>query len=259
MPTRANIEAGLRWLVQDVRPGDVLFLHFSGHGAQKEDPHGYEEDGMNETILPLDFQRAGMITDDEMADIVVRRIPEGVRLTAVMDCCHSGTGLDLPYTWNKHRGWHEETNPYHTAGDVQMFSGCEDDDTSSDASTAYGAAGGAMTTAFCDVLRSNPCPTYPELMSQLGLMMRRRGFSQRPQLTSSQRFSTERPFLLDDIIPNSNPTAGRTFRRKFPPRPRQMQGPLADMLGLGAAVVGGMVLGEVMGDVMGGLFGDVFG
>jgi hypothetical protein len=252
MPTRANITKNLRWLAQDARPGDVLFLSFSGHGAQQEDPHGYEEDGMNETILPVDFERAGMMSDDEIAELVTRQLPEGVKLTCVMDCCHSGTGLDLPYTW-KGTGWREETNPYHCLADVQMFSGCEDDDTSSDASTCYGAAGGAMTTAFCNALRSNPAPTYPELMSMLHQNLRREGFRQRPQLTSSQPFDFDRPFILSDIIPNMNPQIGRIFRRKFPPRPRKMEGPLASMLGIGAAVVGGMILGDVMEDVLGGL------
>jgi len=252
MPTRRNIEEAMRWLVAGAQPGDVLFFHYSGHGAQKEDPYGYEEDGMNETILPVDFKTAGMMTDDEMGEIMVKQLPEGVRLTAVMDCCHSGTGLDLPFTWTA-RGWKEETNPYFSLCDVQMFSGCEDDDTSSDASTAYGAAGGAMTTAFCDVLRSYPGLSYSDLMSQLNQLMRRRGFSQRAQLTSSQQFRFDRPFLLDDIIPNSNPTVGRIFRRKFPPRPRPMQGPLADMLGIGAMVLGGMMVGDLAGGLLGAL------
>ena len=42
--------------MQGARAGDVLFFHFSGHGAQEEDPKGWEEDGMNETILPVDFK-----------------------------------------------------------------------------------------------------------------------------------------------------------------------------------------------------------
>merc|ERR1712187_646282 len=180
-----------------------------GHGAQQEDPHGYEEDGMNETILPVDFKKSGMITDDQISDAIVKPLPNGVRLTAVMDCCHSGSGLDLPFTWTPGRGWKEAVNPYFSVGDVQMFSGCEDDDTSSDASTRYGAAGGAMTTAFCDVLRQNPRPTYPQLLDMLHRHLRNRGFSQRPVLTSSQQFNFDRPFSLTDIHPNMNPMIGR--------------------------------------------------
>jgi len=239
MPTRSNVENALRWLVEDVRPGDSLFLHFSGHGAQEEDPNGYEEDGMHETILPVDFQQAGMITDDQINDLVVKPLPDGARLTVVMDCCHSGTGMDLPFMHTSH-GWREETNPFHTRGDVQLFSGCEDEDTSADAAGAFGQAGGAMTTAFCDVLRQDPSPTYPELMARLHDLMRRRGFSQRPQLTSSQAFGFDRPFHLDDAIQNSNQHLGRIFRKKFPPRPRPMSGPLAELLGTGVAVVGGI-------------------
>jgi len=61
MPTRQNITQHMQWLSDGAQAGDVLFFSFSGHGAQQEDPHGYEEDGMNETILPVDFERAGMM------------------------------------------------------------------------------------------------------------------------------------------------------------------------------------------------------
>merc|ERR1712032_700435 len=111
------------------------------------------------------------ITDDQIGDLIVKRLPEGVRLTAVMDCCHSGTGLDLPYTLTR-RGWKEETNPFHSMGDVQLFSGCEDHDTSADTCSRYGAAGGAMTTALCDVLRQSRGLTYSELIAQLNRLMR---------------------------------------------------------------------------------------
>jgi hypothetical protein len=51
---------------------------------------------MDETICPVDFDRAGMITDDTIFNLIVAPLPSGCRLTAVMDCCHSGTGMDLP-------------------------------------------------------------------------------------------------------------------------------------------------------------------
>merc|ERR1712232_1382407 len=97
MPTKSNIEAALLWLSEGARPGDSLFFHFSGHGAEKVAPKGYEENGMNETILPVDFRHAGMIIDDRISDLLVKRLPDGAKLTAVMDCCHSGTGMDLPF------------------------------------------------------------------------------------------------------------------------------------------------------------------
>jgi hypothetical protein len=54
---------------------------------------------MDETLVPLDFQTAGMITDDEMHELLIAPLPKGVRLTAITDCCHSGSILDLPYTY----------------------------------------------------------------------------------------------------------------------------------------------------------------
>ena len=40
-----------------------------------------------------------MIIDDEIFDILVAPLPKGVRLTAITDCCHSGSVFDLPYSY----------------------------------------------------------------------------------------------------------------------------------------------------------------
>jgi metacaspase-1 len=69
----------------------------AGHGSQKRDFSGDEKDGMNETLCPTDFERAGQIVDDELNRRLVNPLPTGVRLHALLDACHSGTGLDLPY------------------------------------------------------------------------------------------------------------------------------------------------------------------
>eukprot|EP00921_Rhytidocystis_pertsovi_P011888 GHVQ01019256.1.p1 GENE.GHVQ01019256.1~~GHVQ01019256.1.p1 ORF type:complete len:481 (+),score=49.85 GHVQ01019256.1:109-1551(+) len=123
-PTRANITMGMTWLAADARPGDSLWLHFSGHGAQQRDHTGMEQDGYDETILPCDFTTSGQIVDDEIQAALVRPLPSGCRMTAVMDCCHSGTGMDLPFWWNpKKTLWEEEDNPFFVMGDVQLFSG----------------------------------------------------------------------------------------------------------------------------------------
>jgi hypothetical protein len=58
---------------------------------------GDEEDGYDETLIPVDFQKQGQIRDDDLLRILVRPMKEGVTMTCLMDCCHSGTVLDLPY------------------------------------------------------------------------------------------------------------------------------------------------------------------
>ena len=65
-PTRANITQEFQWLSQGAQPGDILFLHYSGHGTQTRDLDGDEADGYDEALVPLDHQSAGVITDDEV-------------------------------------------------------------------------------------------------------------------------------------------------------------------------------------------------
>jgi hypothetical protein len=232
-------------LVAGAQPGDAFVFHYSGHGAQQEDPNGYEEDGMNETIIPVDFKRAGMITDDQLMETLIAPLPEGARLTAVMDCCHSGTGLDLPFL-HTGREWKQEVNPFFTACDAQLFSGCQDDQTSADVQGRYGQAGGAMTMAFTEELRANPQPSYTELITSMTRIMKQKGFTQRPCLTSSQPFRFPREFTLTDAAPNMNSRLGRIATQRFPPNPRPMSAgdPLAEMLGPLAAMA--LPLAEAM-------------
>lgn len=62
-----------------------------------------------------------------MHSLLVQPLQSGCRLTAVMDCCHSGTGLDLPFIWNPTEfSWREELNPFFVPSDVQLFSGSVD-------------------------------------------------------------------------------------------------------------------------------------
>ena len=82
------------WLVEGTKPGDEVFLFFSGHGFQQPDKDGDEEDGMDETLVPVGaFVTAGtvkgMITDDEIAALMDRL--SGRRVLVVIDACHSGT------------------------------------------------------------------------------------------------------------------------------------------------------------------------
>ncbi|CAB9515511.1 Metacaspase-1 [Seminavis robusta] len=96
-PTRKNIMNALQRLALESQPGDSVFFHYSGHGGSLPDDNGDEEDGMDETLIPVDFKSAGQIRDDELFEKFIIPIQEGVTVTCLMDCCHSGSVLDLPY------------------------------------------------------------------------------------------------------------------------------------------------------------------
>jgi hypothetical protein len=89
--TTANIKAGLEWLADGgADPGIVRMFHYSGHGSYVADQSGDEPDGQDETLVPVDYQTAGMLTDDTLKTFY-DRFPRKGNLTLIMDSCHSGT------------------------------------------------------------------------------------------------------------------------------------------------------------------------
>lgn len=244
-PCRASIMRALTWLVDGVKPGDALFLHYSGHGAQQLDPTFAEEDGYDETICPCDFQSEGMIVDTELFDTVVAPLPPGAKLTAVMDCCHSGTTLDLPLAWRVPTGWAEEANPCHSAGDVVLLSGCQDDQTSADGAGSYAKPMGAMTTAFCNTVEkshrrgsTHEQLTYQRLLETVRGELKTAGFTQVPRMTASQQFDAIGKLFSpgEGMEGNRNEHVGRQFPKdKCPQQPRLLAGGLGKMLAACAA------------------------
>ncbi|EED88098.1 predicted protein [Thalassiosira pseudonana CCMP1335] len=97
-PTHDNIMNAYKKVIADAEDGDAIFLHYSGHGTKlRDDDFGEEKDGYDEALCPRDFASAGMIRDDDLYDILVKGCPDGVHMVSLMDCCHSGSIMDLPY------------------------------------------------------------------------------------------------------------------------------------------------------------------
>jgi len=96
-PTYENIINAYQTVVAESEEGDAVFLHYSGHGTKLRDDNGDEADGYDEALVPRDYQSSGMIRDDDLYDILIKALPMGVHMVSLMDCCHSGTILDLPY------------------------------------------------------------------------------------------------------------------------------------------------------------------
>jgi hypothetical protein len=111
--TREAILTGLEWLVGDAETGDVLVLFYSGHGTRlhnPEDPSGKDEalvaysdewehllDGQtypHALFLEEDWERQ-FIRDKEIKSCL-NSLADGVNLTLIMDCCHSGDISKIP-------------------------------------------------------------------------------------------------------------------------------------------------------------------
>ena len=57
------------------------------------------QSGYDSTLIPVDYESAGQIIDDDLYDILVKPLPQGVKMHAILDCCHSGTIFDLPFSY----------------------------------------------------------------------------------------------------------------------------------------------------------------
>ncbi|KAK0457425.1 peptidase C14, caspase domain-containing protein [Desarmillaria tabescens] len=113
-PTKANIEKAISTFVNGTSSGDICFLFYAGHGYQIYNPSSREMDKRDEHIVPCDavdpdgdFIEGKMIIDDLLKNILVLPLAAAdAKLTAVFDCCHSGTVLDLShYRCNDITAW----------------------------------------------------------------------------------------------------------------------------------------------------------
>ncbi len=98
-PTKKNIKKYMKKFTSNAESGDILFFQYSGHGSQREDSSYSETDNFDETLVPLDHEKNDNIVDDDVRRWLVDRLPDNVKLVALLDCCHSGSALDLPFNY----------------------------------------------------------------------------------------------------------------------------------------------------------------
>lgn len=98
--TLGAIRTAMAELAAASKPGDFVYLHFSGHGTQAPaaDPAS-ELDGLDELFLPVDIgpwnDTVGTVqnalVDDEIGDMIDAIRATGADVWVVFDSCHSGT------------------------------------------------------------------------------------------------------------------------------------------------------------------------
>lgn len=101
--TFGAIISQLTQFTKQTKKGDIVYLHFSTHGQPVEDLNGDEEDGWDESIVPIDaykLYRKGVyegqkhLTDD-LLNKYIKKLREKIGPTGflyiVIDACHAGT------------------------------------------------------------------------------------------------------------------------------------------------------------------------
>jgi hypothetical protein len=216
-PTKQNILDQLNVLIQGSQVGDILYFHYSGHGAAVKDLDGDEKYGMDSVLVPLDFRTSGIILDDDLRKNILSKVPSGVKLYGLIDACNSGTAFDLKYVYNdysnsvatnaqrinyyintvRYRQTVEVSPKYsNTEGNIVMISGCRDNQYSADA-WINNQAQGAMTWAFLDSLKLyQNKPPLMDLLRRMRMILFQRGYPQIPQLSSGNPLVMQTLFEL---------------------------------------------------------------
>lgn len=101
--TKKGIMDALDNLAKKATHGDVIYIHFSGHGQQITDLDGDEPDGYDEAWIPYDackdysakYKGKNHIVDDELFDFLNQlrtKVGDKGKIIVVSDACHSGSG-----------------------------------------------------------------------------------------------------------------------------------------------------------------------
>lgn len=101
--TFGNIVSRITQFINKTKKGDIVYLHFSTHGQPVEDQNGDEEDGWDESIVPIDayklykkglYEGQKHLTDD-LLNKYIKKLREKIGSTGflyvVIDACHAGT------------------------------------------------------------------------------------------------------------------------------------------------------------------------
>lgn len=151
----------------------LAVFQYSGHGSQIRDLNGDEEDGLDEGLVPVDYNTRGIIIDDKLNKIFMSFNPS-TKIVVIVDACHSGTILDLKKADN--------------SPNIICISGCRDSQTSLDIFDIYSRQScGAMTSCLLKLLtdKASIYASVEELHKSLNLLLTKRGYEQRSELSSS--------------------------------------------------------------------------
>jgi hypothetical protein len=91
-PTSFNINSTFSNFVKQLKPSDKAVIYYSGHGMRILTSNKREES----CIVPIDYKKSGVIQSESIR-YYLNKVPMGVNIFCVFDCCNSGSICDLKY------------------------------------------------------------------------------------------------------------------------------------------------------------------
>lgn len=192
---------------------EELWFSYSGHGSYVEDKNMDEmatkddKNNYDEALVPLDYETNGLIIDDVLFNEFVRKIPKSCTLFSLIDACHSGTALDLPYVYRSTSDKIEEHYNSKYENDLAKIikiSGCYDSQTSADAHLENKYQG-AMTFAFFKIMEdSNFSITGRQLAKRMKKYLNDNGYEQIPTLSMTKKEHLDELIIGTEVVyPNT--------------------------------------------------------
>ena len=188
LPTVVNIIQQLQILAAQSANLEEIIIHYSGHGSLIKQIGNDEPTGMDQVIIPLDYQTNGVIVDYQLLSII-KNIK--CRCILLFDSCHSGTVCDLPWSFQCTAPTaysRTQNNKIVIANpNIFMISGCKDMETSDDTiNILLHEAVGAFTNAYIECLRNaHHNISIMLLYRDICVHLMQNGFKQVPLLSSS--------------------------------------------------------------------------
>jgi metacaspase-1 len=214
-PTKNNILNAIDNFVAKANSENIkeLWFSYSGHGTYTSNyGEDSEKDNKDEALVPLDYNQSGIITDDVLNSRLVRSLHKEANLFSIIDACHSGTSLDLPFIYRcdsnniEEHGIEEHGIEEENVASVCKISGCRDNQTSADA-FINSKFQGALTFTFIKTLndfRYNMTPK--QIISRMKNFIIQNGYTQIPTLAFSKKATLDCLLIGDDssFKPNVN-------------------------------------------------------
>ena len=95
-PTLHNVRSSVSRIISEATTGDLVHIHFSGHGVRRMTKHedfGDHESGDLALVLYDPISNVRYLQGLELARMLEDMVDKGLKLVLVLDCCHSGAVL----------------------------------------------------------------------------------------------------------------------------------------------------------------------